>query len=58
MSHGLRTESDEPFDLASLVIGVQVEVHLVAGGHWRPGELKRDIDILSAEHTEVIVRRR
>ena len=57
VSHDLRADSDEPFDLARLVIGIQVQVHLVAGDDWRPGELKRDIHVLSAEYTEIIVRR-
>src|SRR5713226_1124477 len=46
VSHDLRADSDEPFDLARLVIGIQVQVHLIAGGNWRPGELKRDIHVL------------
>ena len=57
VSHDLRADSDEPFYLARLVIGIQVQVHLVARGDWRPGELKRDVRVLSAEYTEVIVRR-
>ena len=56
MSHYHGADSGKPFDLASLVSGIQVEVHLVTGAYWRIGELKREIHVLSAKHPEVIVR--
>jgi len=56
VSHYHGADSGKPFDLASLVSGIQVEVHLVTGAYWRIGELEREIHMSSAKHPEVIVR--
>src|SRR5579859_4512100 len=50
-------ERGQPLDLGALVVGVEVEVHLIAGGDWRPRELEGQTHVISLEHAEVVAGR-
>ena len=48
---------DQPLDLVGLVVAVQVEVHLIAGGHRRARQLQGQVAVFSPQHAEVVAER-
>jgi hypothetical protein len=55
--HERRPEPGQPLDLGGLVVGEQIEVHLVPGRHRGASQLQRQAGAVTAQHPEIIAGR-